>query len=67
MIDTVTYKQMHPPKTGADAPHRNRDGLGGRVMALDNPTLPDSFYMCLPTSISGFNMQKKEWGMRPPI
>ena len=62
MIDTVTYKQMHPPAVGQEPPRSNRDDLGSRRLAQDDPDLGDSFYMCLPSTISGFNMQKKEWG-----
>jgi hypothetical protein len=31
-------------------------------MSEDNPDLADDFFMCLPTSMIGFNMDKKEWG-----
>lgn len=30
-------------------------------MNEDEPNLEDDFYMCLPTNLHGFNMQKKEW------
>ncbi|KAI0855309.1 ATPase [Xylaria cubensis] len=60
MIDTATFKQMHPPNEGQrDIP--NRDDLGHEIMSQDEPVLHDDFFMCLPTTLSGFNMQKKEW------
>ncbi|KAI1827299.1 hypothetical protein F4861DRAFT_550865 [Xylaria intraflava] len=60
MIDTATFKQMHSqnPRT-ENSP--NRDDLGPNIMAQDEPDLPDEFFMCLPTTLFGFNMQKKEW------
>lgn len=35
--------------------------LETEYMSQDFPELGDEFFMCLPTSIPGFNMQKKEW------
>ncbi|KAF4943371.1 hypothetical protein FGADI_13469 [Fusarium gaditjirri] len=63
MIDRATFRQMHPPSSGQQAPVRYRDDLGSGVMAQDEPLpdLGDGFYMCLPTSLYGFNMQKKDW------
>ncbi|KAF5618856.1 aaa family atpase [Fusarium tjaetaba] len=63
MIDRATFRQMHPPSTGQQAPVRYRDDLGPEIMAQDEPLpdLGDGFYMCLPTSLYGFNMQKKDW------
>ncbi len=62
MVDIAIYKQMHPrdPDAGALPPYRNE--LGEDKMARDEPNLGDDFYMCLPKTIYGFNMQKKEWG-----
>ncbi|KAI0813925.1 hypothetical protein GGR55DRAFT_487166 [Xylaria sp. FL0064] len=60
MIDTATFKQMHPPNEG-ERQVSNRDDLGPEIMSQDDPGLSDSFFMCLPTTLSGFNMQKKEW------
>ncbi|KAI3322030.1 P-loop containing nucleoside triphosphate hydrolase protein [Xylariaceae sp. AK1471] len=51
---------MHPPDE--EAGHvPNRDDLGPEIMSLDEPGLSDRFFMYLPTTVSGFNMQKKEW------
>ncbi|KAI1171842.1 hypothetical protein F4777DRAFT_563917 [Nemania sp. FL0916] len=60
MIDTATYKLMHPSPEG-EGEMPNHDGLGPEIMSQDSPGLPDGFFMCLPTTLSGFNMQKKEW------
>lgn len=62
MIDTETYNQMHPEDRTKDNPGKSRDDIGPEIMSQDEPELGDEFYMCLPTSIFGFNMQKKEWG-----
>ncbi|KAF5597742.1 aaa family atpase [Fusarium subglutinans] len=63
MIDRATFRQMHPPTSGQQAPARYRDDLGPEIMAQDEPLpdLGDGFYMCLPTFLYGFNMQKKDW------
>ncbi|KAM0546980.1 hypothetical protein ACHAPJ_010642 [Fusarium lateritium] len=63
MVDTATYKQMHPPATNPTSTVSYYDDLGPELMAQDEPPpeLGDEFYMCLPTSLNGFNMQKKEW------
>ncbi|CVK94514.1 related to TOB3 (member of AAA-ATPase family) [Fusarium mangiferae] len=63
MIDRATFRQMHPSTSGQQAPVRYHDDLGPDVMAQDEPVpdLGDGFYMCLPTSLYGFNMQKKDW------
>ncbi|KAJ3579511.1 hypothetical protein NPX13_g1058 [Xylaria arbuscula] len=59
MIDTAVFRQMHPPTGGRE--RMTRDDLGPKVMSQDEPDLPDTFFMCLPTTLPGFNMQKKEW------
>ena len=64
MIDYATYKQMHPhdPKNGPQV--INQGDLGRAVMARDDPPADDSFLLCLPNTIPGFNMNKKEWSKR---
>jgi len=62
MVDTATYKQIHPAAAGTTAPRPYRNDLE-EFMAQDDPNLGDGFYMCLPTHLYGFNMQKKEWSM----
>ncbi len=62
MVDLAIYKQMHPPTPGEPPPRPLRDDLGTERMAQEEPSLGDDFYMCLPTTVNGFNMQKKEWG-----
>lgn len=65
MIDIATYKQMHRGKEPELSVARNgtetEDELESEHMECDNPKLGDHFFMCLPPSIPGFNMQKKEW------
>lgn len=67
MIDIATYKLMHPAdRVGGefpkDLPRRvNRDDLGPEVMSQDEPPADDNFLLCLPKTIPGFNMTKKEW------
>jgi hypothetical protein len=63
MIDTATYRDMNPRQP--DDPPPNRDDLGPEVRSQDDPDLGDSFYMCLPTTIFGFDMQKDYWGALP--
>lgn len=48
---------MHP-----DSDATNDKNLGPGFMPDDESELNDEFYMCLPATIRGFNMQKKEWG-----
>lgn len=61
MIDIAVYRQMHPLDPDAIT---NQDELGAKRTASKDPpsSLGDGFLMCLPTSIPGFNMIKKEWG-----
>lgn len=66
MIDIATYKRMHSHEDhgrsqgGSDAETENE--LESEHMAQESPKLGDDFFMCLPTTIPGFHMQKKEWG-----
>lgn len=70
MVDIATYNQMHHVDTSEGrarfnlSKDRERDlqVLAPEYMSQDHPELGEDFYMCLPSSISGFNMQKKEWG-----
>lgn len=63
MIDIATYKQMHPNALKSE----NRDELGKELMSHDEPPMGESFgdkfLLCLPSTIPGYNMQKKEWGI----
>ncbi|KAK3694520.1 hypothetical protein B0T22DRAFT_496910 [Podospora appendiculata] len=64
MVDFATYKQTHPnlPTAAGEAnSYPNVAEIGAEEMDQEEPDLGDEFYMCLPTSIYGFNMQKKEW------
>ncbi|KAE9374916.1 P-loop containing nucleoside triphosphate hydrolase protein [Stipitochalara longipes BDJ] len=61
MIDIATYKQMHPSDEDK-APHvHNNDELGIEIMLKDIAPQEDEFLLCLPKTIPGFNMNKKEW------
>lgn len=57
MIDIETLQQMHPKDHRAT----NRDDLGTEAFSNESPPSQDEFIMCLPPTIFGFNMQKKEW------
>ncbi|KAL0937480.1 AAA family ATPase [Colletotrichum truncatum] len=57
MVDYRTYQQIHPDQSS----DIEVDDIGPEIMAKDDPLLEDDFFMCLPTTIPGFNMQKKEW------
>jgi hypothetical protein len=59
MIDIGTLQQMHPKEHKA----MNRDDLGTEALSKVDPPPEEGFIMCLPPTIIGFNMQKKEWGM----
>ncbi|KAF7556186.1 hypothetical protein G7Z17_g1665 [Cylindrodendrum hubeiense] len=62
MIDIFTHKQMHPDTYAKpERPLPILEEVGVEEMSQDNPKLGDGFLMCLPTSIPGFNMDKKEW------
>ncbi|KAL6799935.1 P-loop containing nucleoside triphosphate hydrolase protein [Trichoderma sp. SZMC 28012] len=62
MIDIATYKQMHRNQDNEAEQHSSdREELPIKLLSEDNPMLGDSFFLCLPTSIAGFNMQTKEW------
>jgi SpoVK/Ycf46/Vps4 family AAA+-type ATPase len=59
MVDVKTYKEMHPPDA-LDA--HNKDDLGPLAMAKGKKApYGDNFLLCLPSTILGFRMYKKEW------
>jgi SpoVK/Ycf46/Vps4 family AAA+-type ATPase len=59
MIDINTYKEMHLLR---ESEGRNRDDIGVEAMMLDNPPPKgDDFILCLPSTIPGYHMQKKDW------
>ncbi|KAJ5019591.1 ATPase family AAA domain-containing protein 3 [Colletotrichum sp. SAR 10_99] len=47
---------MHP-----DRKHTVNSDIGPEIKLDDSWEPDDTFFMCLPTQIPGFNMQKKEW------
>lgn len=62
MVDTTTYKLMHPPEPEADSSHLAR--LDESTM-LDE-RLPDAsrypyFSLLLPPKIKGFGFHDKKW------
>ncbi|KAK2031771.1 P-loop containing nucleoside triphosphate hydrolase protein [Colletotrichum zoysiae] len=62
MVDFWVYRQMHPNEAGL-ANARQHEPYGDSTPE-DEQHLPesgDAFFMCLPTKVFGFNMQKKEW------
>lgn len=61
MIDIATYKQMHPPDEDKAPQVYNNDELGLEIMSNDIAPQEDEFLLCLPETIPGFNMNKKEW------
>ncbi|RGP70042.1 hypothetical protein FSPOR_4334 [Fusarium sporotrichioides] len=63
MVDIATHKKLHrDANTRAQRqPSPGPTDLESSHMSQDNPDLGDDFFMCLPTSIFGFNMDKKEW------
>lgn len=62
MVDIAIFKEMHTPD--AKTPPK-RDDIGSDAMLLEEPPSESGFVLCLPTTIPGFNMQKKEWGRSP--
>jgi hypothetical protein len=64
MVDIATHKKLHRDGNSRSqrAPSPGPNVLDAKYMSEDNPDLADDFFMCLPTSIFGFNMDKKEWG-----
>ncbi|KAF5696351.1 AAA family ATPase [Fusarium globosum] len=63
MVDITTYKKLHRDANVRTQrqPSPGPNSLESRYMSQENPDLGDDFFMCLPTSIFGFNMDKKEW------
>jgi hypothetical protein len=64
MVDIATHKKLHRDDNSRSqrAPPLRSNVLDAKYMSEDSPDLRDDFFMCLPTSIFGFNMNKKEWG-----
>ncbi|KAF2999956.1 hypothetical protein E8E14_003520 [Neopestalotiopsis sp. 37M] len=61
-MDQKTYSEMRRKKhSTADSYDKKADRLVAEMMDEEDPDLNDSFFMCLPTEIVGFDMQKKEW------
>lgn len=60
MIDMLMFQKMYPEDHRNITP--NNDDLGDEYLTQEDPPLGDEFFMCLPSTIEGFNMQRKEWG-----
>ncbi|KAF5628953.1 aaa family atpase [Fusarium sp. NRRL 52700] len=62
MIDMGTYKQLHPHQAkGTDVPDDVVETLTSDVLEQDEPSLDGKFFKCLPATLPGFNMHKKQW------
>ncbi|KAH7200987.1 hypothetical protein BKA60DRAFT_528147 [Fusarium oxysporum] len=63
MVDIATHKKLHrDAKARAQRqPSPGPNDLESRYISQESPDLGDDFFLCLPTSIFGFNMDKKEW------
>jgi predicted DNA-binding protein (MmcQ/YjbR family) len=61
MIDYATYKKIHAGESKKSTQRSHDDDLGPEVMSRDEPPQDAGFLLCLPKTIPGFNMNKKEW------
>ncbi|KAF5638790.1 AAA family ATPase [Fusarium tjaetaba] len=63
MIDMETYKYMHPKASGKEIERHMAVIRTIDPQQIHHAELSarDDFLMCLPTTIVGFNMNKKEW------
>ena len=61
MIDYATYKKIHAGESKKNIQRPRDDELDPEVMSRDTPPQDDGFLLCLPNTIPGFNMNKKEW------
>ncbi|KAF5586166.1 AAA family ATPase [Fusarium pseudocircinatum] len=63
MVDITTHKKLHRDSNvrALPQPSPGLNDLESKYMSQENPDLGDNFFMCLPTSVFGFNMDKKEW------
>jgi hypothetical protein len=61
MIDYATYKKIHAADSKKITQRPRDDDLKPEVMSRDKPPQDDGFLLCLPKTIPGFNMNKKEW------
>lgn len=58
MVDFETHVRLHAEKE----PMTGDEDLGSDTMCDDSPDLGDGFFMCLPTTTIGYDMQTKDWG-----
>ena len=59
MIDTNTYKMLHPSASKDHQPPGAELDLAS--LALDEPP-QEPFVFLLPTEIKGYNLRTKKWG-----
>jgi hypothetical protein len=64
MVDLETYKKLHPDSDTLTKrpPSSGSNSLDNSYMSEESPELGDDFFICLPTSIFGFNMDNRTWG-----
>ncbi|KAK1994919.1 ATPase [Colletotrichum falcatum] len=66
MVDLETYNMMHPPSHPSKDPKSSRKPPGKNElvkidMESEKPPAEDSFLMCLPSTMKGFDMNAKTW------
>ncbi|CCF36483.1 ATPase [Colletotrichum higginsianum] len=66
MVDLETYKKMHPtpqPPQPQQAPRKssNQKEIPPLDLMSDIPPADDTFLMCLPSTMKGFDMDSKTW------
>ncbi|KAG8670924.1 hypothetical protein FPOAC1_004159 [Fusarium poae] len=63
MVDLETYKKLHPDSDTLTKrpPSSGSNSLDNSYMSEESPELGDDFFICLPTSIFGFNMDNRTW------
>lgn len=65
MIDTAAYNQMNP--TASVSLVKSQDEVGPDAMSKDEPPSDEDFLLCLPKTITGFNMDTKTWSVDPSL
>nr|XP_036576490.1 ATPase [Colletotrichum truncatum]KAF6783246.1 ATPase [Colletotrichum truncatum] len=64
MVDMETYNKMHSVQPQEQRPPDRRHHEAERSpidMSSETPPSEDGFLMCLPSTLRGFDMNKKEW------
>ena len=63
MIDYATYNKIHAGESKKTTQRSRDDEIGPEAMSRDEPPQDKGFLLCLPKTIPGFNMTKKEWSL----